>query len=408
MGSGKSTYAIHKINTDTLNKRYLCVLPTLDECERYQKYVKSQIFDPQCWGTKSKHLQYLINQRENIVTTHALISKIDEVTLELLKFSDYTLIIDECLDVVHKYNIKVEDIENIFNSKYVRLDNKGFLTWNPEFETYGGRFSDIKRLCILKSLMAFRTQEGTISKILMWNFPVDFFNCFDGSYILTYNWTGSIQKVYFDFHDIKYIHKTLSDNQLINYDPTLEFVARNQLKKLIHIYDGKLNRIGDPIGKSNPLCKNWYLRQDKIERKPGIAHIQSNVQNYFKNICQSQSCDNMWTSFKKFEGQIKGRGYTKGFVPCNSKGTNDYKNKKYLAYTINLFLNDNIVKFFNSYGVVLDQGQFSLNELLQWIWRSQIRENKPIDIYIPSQRMRNLLESWLNCEDINECFEVAC
>lgn len=39
-----------------------------------------------------------------------------------------------------------------------------------------------------------------------------------------------------------------------------------------------------------------------------------------------------------------------------------------------------------------------LSALLQWMWRSQIRNGKPIDIYIPSERMRELLNNWIqNC-----------
>ena len=35
--------------------------------------------------------------------------------------------------------------------------------------------------------------------------------------------------------------------------------------------------------------------------------------------------------------------------------------------------------------------------MIQWIFRSQIRQYKPINIYIPSERMRELLIDWLNC-----------
>lgn len=39
--------------------------------------------------------------------------------------------------------------------------------------------------------------------------------------------------------------------------------------------------------------------------------------------------------------------------------------------------------------------QFALSEMIQFIWRSAIRDNKPIKLYIPSVRMRNLLEKWI-------------
>ncbi|MCY8098196.1 hypothetical protein MOB81_19175, partial [Bacillus atrophaeus] len=32
----------------------------------------------------------------------------------------------------------------------------------------------------------------------------------------------------------------------------------------------------------------------------------------------------------------------------------------------------------------------------QWIWRSSIRNNDSISIYIPSRRMRSMFIDWLN------------
>ena len=49
---------------------------------------------------------------------------------------------------------------------------------------------------------------------------------------------------------------------------------------------------------------------------------------------------------------------------------------------------------------------WALQEMLQYVWRSRIRgnedtkslEDRKINLYIPSKRMRNLLEQWLNDE----------
>ena len=79
--------------------------------------------------------------------------------------------------------------------------------WNDSKEEtmfsheYQGRWSDIKRLCKLKSLMCLPTKEQTlVTSIVMWVFPVEFFSCFQHCYIATYLWNGSIQKNYFDLH----------------------------------------------------------------------------------------------------------------------------------------------------------------------------------------------------------------
>jgi len=54
--------------------------------------------------------------------------------------------------------------------------------------------------------MGFKKEDSEeLARIIMWNFPVDFFKCFEESYIFTYLWEGSIQKSYFDIHGINYL-----------------------------------------------------------------------------------------------------------------------------------------------------------------------------------------------------------
>lgn len=61
-------------------------------------------------------------------------------------------------------------------------------------------------MCSFKSLMGFKKEDSEeLARIIMWNFPVDFFKCFEESYIFTYLWEGSIQKSYFDIHGINYL-----------------------------------------------------------------------------------------------------------------------------------------------------------------------------------------------------------
>jgi hypothetical protein len=43
----------------------------------------------------------------------------------------------------------------------------------------------------------------------------------------------------------------------------------------------------------------------------------------------------------------------------------------------------------------MDKEAYALSEMVQWIWRSAIRKGEDIWIYIPSRRMRTLLQDWL-------------
>lgn len=403
MGSGKSTWAINFINRNP-DKKFLCVVPLLDECDRYKEKTNIDIIDPKSWGTKWKHFKYLVEHNQNIVTTHSLIQKMDLDMLELLKSKEYILMIDECLDVLNTYKISKDDLKIIFNEKLVFLDEDGFLIWNEEKKPYKGVYGDIKRLCNFKSLMGFKKDNSDeLARIIMWNFPVDFFKCFEESYIFTYLWDGSIQKSYFDIHGIQYKKYMLdSQKELIGHDKSYEFEKRNRVVDLIKIYDGKFNNIGTRIGKSNPLSKSWY--EDKRKKNRSIfEQLKSNTENYFRTVTKTKSDDNMYTTFESYKKFVSGKGYSKGFVSCNARGTNNFKDKKALAYLINLFVPPDIKQFVEHYNINFDEGLFSLSAFLQWIWRSQIRDGKPIEIYIPSERMRELLLHWMSeCKEIDK------
>ena len=52
--------------------------------------------------------------------------------------------------------------------------------------------------------------------------------------------------------------------------------------------------------------------------------------------------------------------------------------------------------FFISRGVDVDENSYVLGEFIQWIWRSAIRDGEDIYIYIPSERMRKLLQKYFD------------
>lgn len=66
-------------------------------------------------------------------------------------------------------------------------------------------------------------------------------------------------------------------------------------------------------------------------------------------------------------------------------------------------MSPDIKQFVEHYRIEFDDDLFSLSALLQWIWRSRIRDGEPINIFIPSERMRNLLITWIEeCKDTDK------
>ena len=236
----------------------------------------------------------------------------------------------------------------------------------------------------------------------MWNFPVDFFKCFDESFIFTYLWEGSIQKAYFDIHGLQYQKFMLNGSELVQHDLKLEYEKRRRVADLINIYEGKLNKIGTKIGKTNPLSKTWY--ENKLKKDRFILEVvRRNTENFFRTASRTVSSDNMYSVFKFCKKHIKGKGYSKGFISCNARGINQYRDKKALAYLLNYFMYPDTKQFVSHYKMNFSEDLYALSALLHWIWRSQIRDGKPIQIYVPSERMRLLLKNWLSeCKQVDK------
>ena len=54
------------------------------------------------------------------------------------------------------------------------------------------------------------------------------------------------------------------------------------------------------------------------------------------------------------------------------------------------------MNFISARGGKIDHNAFALSEMVQWVWRSAIRDGNPITLYIPSDRMYHLFTNWLD------------
>ena len=398
MGFGKTSWAINKINSDK-KQNFIYITPFLSEIDRVKNSCKDRKFtEPKVGKARNKleSLKQLVLKDKNIASTHALFTMCDQELITLLKSHNYTLILDEVMEVVKPAdNIRKDDIVVLFDQKLIKISDTEYnkVEWIGS-KDYNGRYNDIKLLC----------EAGTLyyvdNTLMVWAMPISSFQAFDEVYVLTYQFHCQIQRYYYDYFGLeykyfhienkegKYLLKETKDEEMNTYD--IEF--RRKAKELITIVDNKkLNSIGDDY---YSLSGNWF---NKKENEASVKQLKKNTYNFFNNIVNTKSCDNMWTCFKDNIPQLKGNRYTKGWIPLNSRATNDYANKQSLAYLCNRFLNPFVEKFFSMRDIKIDENSYALSELLQWIWRSQIRNGEPITIYIPSKRMRESLKNFLNC-----------
>jgi hypothetical protein len=345
------------------------------------------------------HLKDALNAGHNIATTHALFHHFDDEVIDLCYSQNYVLFMDEVTDVIAPYNIEKTDLEILLDRFVIVNEKTGILEWKYGADDYNGRFKEEKRLCEMGCLAMYG------ETVMLWMFPVKIFNAFRESYILTYMFNAQMQKYYYDYYNLKYHYLYTEGNHPDNFhfiEEKQNYISKYDYRKLINIIDDdKLNMIGDH---PNALSKTWYKRN---ENNVLLKQLKNNTLNFFNNKPivynektykweKSKSNNNLWTTFKDYKETISGKGYAKGFIPSNMRASNEYRDRTAVAYLVNKYFNPFIKNFFTSNGVKVDEDGYAISEMLQFLWRSGIRDGKRITVYIPSSRMRNLLINWID------------
>ena len=391
MGTGKTASIVNMINSSEDDEKFIYITPLLSEADRIMTQCKKKNFrTPRFQGNGSKldNLKRLIKEERNIASTHALFQKFDRDLISLCRSSDYILIMDEVAEVIQEYYMSEYDFNTIMRDyAYIREDTKQ-LVWREEYKDYVGEFSEHKRLIDLGSLVYYG------NSLMCWLFPIDVFRAFRKIYILTYRFDLQLQRYYYDYYKLPYTYMSVEGDSLKTYHLVDFEKDKNYVKydysKLIHVYDAeKINRIGDT---DSALSKTWY---ETNRDGGGIKRLKNNICNFFINVTGHGSSCNMWTTFKDYEYKLRGKGYSKGFLPLNSRATNEFRDKDCVVYPVNRYLNPFVKNFFVTNKIAVDEDGYALTEMLQFIWRSAIRDGKEIWIYVPSKRMRGLLENWI-------------
>ncbi|MEC0167495.1 DEAD/DEAH box helicase family protein [Paenibacillus graminis] len=389
MGSGKSSWAIQYMN-DARNSsdRFIYITPINTEVDRIKEQCPERDFRStnldKYNGRKMHIVKEWLQDRANICTTHSLFRSADAEFLAYIRENDYTLILDEAMTVIELADVKKTDIDTLLDAGNIEFTSDGRVVWLKD--EYDGRFVDVKAYA----------KAGTLyhlsGKMFVRSFPEEAFRAFSKVYCLTYLFKAQQQRCYFDLFSIEY--ETVSVKKLEDgtYELTEHSVmneGRRELYSLIDVYAGPLNKVGDS---RTALSSTWFGRSTTVEDRRAL---QRATRNYLMNIQKVSVSEALWTTKK---AAYKVKGYDGAFAPVNCRGTNDYQHAHALAYGFNRFANPEEKLFFGKYGIELDQDALAVSDLLQWIWRSRIRNGQPIKLYLPSSRMRSLLLAWSKYE----------
>ena len=394
MGSGKSSSAIRYMN-ENADKKFIYITPYLTETERIRKECTALHFvEPsdklrEYGFKKSIHTMALIEEGCNISTTHQAFKGYTPETLKHIREQGYTLIIDENVDILEEFKYHPTDLQVLVDAGYIKEEN-GIYTLAKE--GYDGMA--LREMIYLLTSRELIKIEDKDDKMFFWALPPDLLTAFKDVYVLTYLFDCQSLKYFMDIYKIPYtyigIERTEDGGYRFGKYPGYipEYVYH--LKDKIHILDNpKLNQVGDPY---YAMSKSWYERGGKQ-----VQQLKRNIDNFYNNIWRDIPADRrMWGSYNGEMNKVKGKGYTKAFVTFNTKATNQYKDRDCLVYVANLFMNVNEKKFYAKHGVTVNEDIYALSIMIQWIWRSAIREGNEVNLYIPSRRMRMLLINWID------------
>lgn len=389
-GAGKTEAAITMMKRRP-DRKYLFVTPYTNECKRIIASCPSLDFKtPDEKGkfyTKSENLLELLAADENIVHTHQLFAYYTDETRELIKEHGYVLVLDEVMNVVEKESVSRHDIQMLFDSGVIEMEEDGFhVRWLKD--DYNGGFAKLKKKAELHNLFYVKNQ------LLFWSVPVRSFESFEDIYVLTYLFQAQVQRYYYEINGIEFDYIGVRQTEAgfeFGERGELPAYARDLINRVNILEDKKLNRVGDS---RNGLSLQWF----RVDMKSGgkqIKVLKNAIYNVMKNRFHAKVGEALWTTYKETATCIAPARYDKQFLPWNMRATNDYRHCTCLAYCVNVFLSPGLKIYLGSHGACVDEDAYALSEMVQWVWRSAIRCGGSINIYVPSSRMRGLLRCWL-------------
>lgn len=398
MGTGKSQSAIAWMN-DHRDEKFIYITPYLEEANRIKngcpalKFIEPSNKIAEYGHKKLEHTAALIKEGRNITTTHQAFRGYTPEILEDIMRHGYTLIIDENVDVLETFEFHPDDLQIAVDAGYITENNGIYTVSNNEYK--GTALRDMFKL--LKTRELVRIEDKDSNSLFYWALPPDLIAAFKDVFILTYLFKGQSLHHFLEIYDIPYqyigIEKTDASATGYRFSDypgyTPEYVSK--LGDMLHILDtGKLNDIGDDY---YALSMNWFNKSDDEKTE----QLRKNISNCFKNIWNDVPADErLWATYIKEKEHMKGKGYTKSFLTFNAKASNAYRDKTHLVYMVNIFMNVNDKKFYQKHGIEVDEDMFALSIMVQWIWRSAIRDGGEVYLYIPSSRMRNILINWID------------
>ena len=404
-GTGKTTAMLASLKPSL---KYLLVTPLLTEIERFQNDAPEgvEIAAPvEGKGPKLIQLEKMLQEGKSVAITHKLFF----MTLRLAHLmADYHIIIDEAPNPVTCINtIDAQAFEEaIVGGGYARVchETKQVIptdkwrkwqreTFDSEGEpTYSSRLHpDIYRPAVQGQLHV--DDKGVFAVAT----PNQVLLAGKSLTVMTFLSEGT------------YIHAYLK--MIAKGNPKADFEVKRDathawLKRAHSLVS--IEALSLPQHVSLSFSKQTRRSNEKTCKSIGSA-LKNLIERRWRGIRREDiilTCArDKWFEDRKgrYAGQwakhsrLFGRDYGKGgvhWLPNKTRGTNDYKHASHVIYLYAMSPNPMVQNFLGVSGQAFSDA-YALSEMVQFIWRTRVRDGKPITVAIPDKRMRAVLSDWL-------------
>jgi hypothetical protein len=105
---------------------------------------------------------------------------------------------------------------------------------------------------------------------------------------------------------------------------------------------------------------------------------------------------NRWSDEAKENGfKVGSRLADVNWISNTTRGTNSFSNCSHAIYLYDQHLNPAILRWLKAEDTNAFKDEYALSEFIQWLYRSRVRKGEPVTVFFASQRMENLVRSWL-------------
>lgn len=405
-GTGKTNYVIQMINKAPKDSKFIYVAPYIEETKRLKKNVSAQeIHVPKdSKTTKTADIFKLIRQGKSIATTHSLFEIVSTMPdfLQLIENSDYHLIIDEVLSVIKDVeNMDKSDVQLLRNhTDLIEVGEKGKVTWKAPEVGERTKYATIYQYANQQTLYVIRD-----SKFIRL-FNEQLLKAFKKATVCTYLFNYSYMRMVLDLHEIEYGLKAIEYDQQndiynkVEYDVYKEDRAGLLNGMNVHMDYGQ-NNYNERINKAGVKLSYTGLSKAVSENNTEFFKTAESVTRGFFRSCQREEDGDCYHAIlSTAEDYYNPKGYDKADnrMSISERATNKYINGKYLTYMYERNMNPMYERFFDDNDVDVSLSGYSVAELLQWIFRSQIRKGEDIRLLLPSEKMREVLTKWAKYE----------